>query len=88
MAWAPRYGLKGMIDASMRVIIDSNGHIGKIMPLELKTGKGISGQASFCKDSFCRTVQGPCGGRPNLFLNMLDPSVVTMICLHADSYGA
>ncbi|XP_027113474.2 DNA replication ATP-dependent helicase/nuclease JHS1-like [Coffea arabica] len=46
MAWAPRYGLKGMIDASMRVIIDSNGHIEKIMPLELKTGKGTSGQTA------------------------------------------
>ncbi|XP_010275324.1 PREDICTED: DNA replication ATP-dependent helicase/nuclease DNA2 [Nelumbo nucifera] len=48
MAWAPRYGLKGMIDASIRVRVDSNinGADEKIMPLEFKTGKGTSGQSA------------------------------------------
>ncbi|KAL2892648.1 DNA replication ATP-dependent helicase/nuclease DNA2 [Bienertia sinuspersici] len=47
MAWAPRYGLKGMIDASLRVQILSNSKetSEKIMPLEFKTGKATSGQA-------------------------------------------
>ncbi|KAK9749095.1 hypothetical protein RND81_02G102300 [Saponaria officinalis] len=46
MAWAPKYGLKGMIDASVQVKIFSNGkHIDeKMMPLEFKTGKATSGQ--------------------------------------------
>ncbi|XP_065006281.1 DNA replication ATP-dependent helicase/nuclease JHS1-like isoform X1 [Musa acuminata AAA Group] len=46
MAWAPRYGLKGMIDASVRVKItsSSNGSHETIMPLEFKTGKGNNGQ--------------------------------------------
>ncbi|KAH9622076.1 hypothetical protein KSS87_007326, partial [Heliosperma pusillum] len=44
MVWAPKYGLKGMIDASVRVKIFSNGkHIDeKMMPLEFKTGKATS----------------------------------------------
>ncbi|XP_042487898.1 DNA replication ATP-dependent helicase/nuclease JHS1 isoform X4 [Macadamia integrifolia] len=48
MAWAPRYGLKGMIDASVRVKIDSetSGAEEKIMPLEFKTGKGTTGQSA------------------------------------------
>ncbi|PIA50019.1 hypothetical protein AQUCO_01300626v1 [Aquilegia coerulea] len=47
MAWAPRYGLKGVIDASVRVKVDSNikDPNVKIMPLEFKTGKATSGQA-------------------------------------------
>ncbi|GMY22919.1 DNA replication ATP-dependent helicase/nuclease JHS1 isoform X2 [Fagus crenata] len=41
MAWAPKYGLKGMIDASVRVNVKSkkNEAQQKIMPLEFKTGK-------------------------------------------------
>ncbi|KAJ4958932.1 hypothetical protein NE237_026043 [Protea cynaroides] len=48
MAWAPRYGLKGMIDASVRVKIESeiNGPNEKIMPLEFKTGKATTGQSA------------------------------------------
>lgn len=48
MAWAPKYGLKGMIDASVRVNVksDKNEAIEKIMPLEFKTGKIPNGQAS------------------------------------------
>lgn len=48
MAWAPKYGLKGMIDASIRVETESN--IDEtdemIVPLEFKTGKIANGQAS------------------------------------------
>lgn len=41
MSWAPNYGLKGMIDASVRVTVESGsaGTIDKIMPLEFKSGK-------------------------------------------------
>ncbi|KAL6843952.1 hypothetical protein ACP4OV_026523 [Aristida adscensionis] len=47
MAWAPRYGLKGIIDASVRSRVDSrNGGSERIMPLEFKTGKGTSGQTA------------------------------------------
>ncbi|KAK4414336.1 DNA replication ATP-dependent helicase/nuclease JHS1 [Sesamum alatum] len=48
MAWAPKYGLKGMIDASVRVITNtSSAEAGEmIMPLEFKTGKGTSGQTA------------------------------------------
>ncbi|KAG2574315.1 DNA replication ATP-dependent helicase/nuclease JHS1-like isoform X2 [Panicum virgatum] len=48
MAWAPRYGLKGMIDASVISKVDScnSGSHNKIMPLEFKTGKGTSGQTA------------------------------------------
>ncbi|KAG9452225.1 hypothetical protein H6P81_005129 [Aristolochia fimbriata] len=48
MAWAPRYGLKGVIDASVRVNITSEneGSHDKILPLEFKTGKGTNGQAT------------------------------------------
>ncbi|GAB2252240.1 hypothetical protein Droror1_Dr00005087, partial [Drosera rotundifolia] len=48
MAWAPRYGLKGMIDASLRVRIQSDHEEAteKIVPLEFKTGKGTSGQSA------------------------------------------
>lgn len=48
MAWAPKYGLKGMIDASVRVKVESNKHETgeKVMPLEFKTGKPPNGQAS------------------------------------------
>lgn len=50
MAWAPRYGLKGMVDASVRVTIESNRNETneKIVPLEFKTGKAPNGQASIC----------------------------------------
>lgn len=46
MAWAPKFGLKGMIDASVRVRTDTiSGEASEIiMPLEFKTGKGTSGQ--------------------------------------------
>ncbi|CAK9231222.1 unnamed protein product [Sphagnum troendelagicum] len=43
MVWSPKYGLKGMIDASVQVRL---GHSNTIMPLELKTGKGTTGQAA------------------------------------------
>ncbi|XP_028095091.1 DNA replication ATP-dependent helicase/nuclease DNA2 isoform X1 [Camellia sinensis] len=48
MAWAPKYGLKGMIDASVqvKVISSTNEVCQKIMPLEFKTGKGTSGQTA------------------------------------------
>ncbi|XP_010532178.1 PREDICTED: DNA replication ATP-dependent helicase/nuclease DNA2-like [Tarenaya hassleriana] len=48
MAWAPKYGLKGMIDASVRVLVESdmNTMNEKIMPLEFKTGKVHAGQSS------------------------------------------
>ncbi|CAI9781645.1 unnamed protein product [Fraxinus pennsylvanica] len=48
MAWAPKYGLKGMIDASVQVRIESTLHEAHemIMPLEFKTGKGTSGQTT------------------------------------------
>ncbi|OMO90149.1 hypothetical protein COLO4_19317 [Corchorus olitorius] len=41
MAWGPNYGLKGMIDVSVRVKVESGGKEDneKIMPLEFKTGK-------------------------------------------------
>lgn len=47
MAWAPRYGLKGMIDASLRTTISSSAGVDlyeKVMPLEFKTGKQTVGQ--------------------------------------------
>ncbi|PIN12593.1 DNA replication helicase [Handroanthus impetiginosus] len=48
MAWAPKYGLKGMIDASVRVRTNTNSSKASeiIMPLEFKTGKGTSGQTA------------------------------------------
>ncbi|XP_023743662.1 DNA replication ATP-dependent helicase/nuclease JHS1 [Lactuca sativa] len=48
MAWAPKYGLKGVIDASMRVKVTSktNETSDFIMPLEFKTGKATNGQAA------------------------------------------
>lgn len=48
MAWAPKYGLKGMIDASVRVKIESNNcdNNEKVMPLEFKSGKVPNGQVS------------------------------------------
>ncbi|KAK6140588.1 hypothetical protein DH2020_025671 [Rehmannia glutinosa] len=44
MAWAPKYGLKGMIDASVRVRSNTNSAEASeiIMPLEFKTGKGTT----------------------------------------------
>ncbi|KAK8715914.1 hypothetical protein V6N13_043239, partial [Hibiscus sabdariffa] len=53
-AWAPKYGLKGMIDVSVRVKFESGGNEGdeKIMPLEFKTGKMPNGQASNMKSSY------------------------------------
>ena len=48
MAWAPKYGLKGMIDASVRVEVGSNKYKNseKVVPLEFKSGKPPNGQAS------------------------------------------
>jgi hypothetical protein len=48
MAWAPRYGMKGVIDASVRSRVESHngGSYDRIMPLEFKTGKATSGQVS------------------------------------------
>lgn len=48
MVWAPKYGLKGMIDASVRVKIQSqrDEQEEKIMPVEFKTGKTPNSQAS------------------------------------------
>lgn len=48
MAWAPKYGLKGMIDASLHVKVQSNTveQNEKIVPLEFKTGKGTTGQVN------------------------------------------
>jgi DNA replication ATP-dependent helicase Dna2 len=47
MAWAPRYGLKGIIDASIRSRVSCNGSsYDRVMPLEFKTGKGTSGQTA------------------------------------------
>ncbi|CAJ1958757.1 unnamed protein product [Sphenostylis stenocarpa] len=47
MVWAPKYGLKGMIDASVRVKIQSqkDEQEEKIMPIEFKTGKTRNSQA-------------------------------------------
>ncbi|KAF3447603.1 hypothetical protein FNV43_RR12790 [Rhamnella rubrinervis] len=47
MAWAPKYGLKGMIDASIRVKVGSNNDEAneKVMPLEFKSGKVPNGQS-------------------------------------------
>lgn len=46
MSWAPKYGLKGMVDASVRVIVgsDMNTANEKLMPLEFKSGKAPNGQ--------------------------------------------
>ena len=51
MAWAPKYGLKGMIDASIRVKVGSNNDEtnAKVMPLEFKSGKVPNGQVSILK---------------------------------------
>lgn len=48
MAWAPKYGLKGMTDASVRVKVGmNNGEANeKVMPLEFKSGKMPNGQVS------------------------------------------
>ena len=48
MTWAPKYGLKGMIDASVRIRVGSSKYEAneKLIPLEFKTGKGPNGQAS------------------------------------------
>ncbi|PRQ49531.1 putative DNA helicase [Rosa chinensis] len=47
MAWAPKYGLKGMIDASVRVKVEANKNEPdvKVMPSEFKTGKVPKDQA-------------------------------------------
>lgn len=52
VVWAPRYGLKGMIDASIRVKMNSSNEEAseKIIPLEFKTGKAISGQVNYPKE--------------------------------------
>ncbi|CAH9097877.1 unnamed protein product [Cuscuta epithymum] len=47
MAWAPKYGLKGMIDASVKVKVQMNNEVTDvIVPLEFKSGKGTTGQAA------------------------------------------
>ncbi|QCD95507.1 DNA replication ATP-dependent helicase Dna2 [Vigna unguiculata] len=48
MVWAPKYGLKGMIDASVRVKIESQKgeQEEKIMPVEFKSGKTPNSQSS------------------------------------------
>ncbi|KVI08001.1 Dna2 [Cynara cardunculus var. scolymus] len=48
VAWAPKYGLKGVIDASVHVKVTSkaNGTNDFIMPLEFKTGKATDGKAA------------------------------------------
>ncbi|KAL8105137.1 DNA replication ATP-dependent helicase/nuclease JHS1 [Apium graveolens] len=48
VAWAPKYGLKGIIDASLQVKFESSAGetLEKIMPLEFKTGKATTGQAA------------------------------------------
>ncbi|XP_014751083.1 DNA replication ATP-dependent helicase/nuclease DNA2 isoform X2 [Brachypodium distachyon] len=47
MAWAPRYGLKGIVDASVRSRVTCSGDsYDRVMPLEFKTGKGTSGQTA------------------------------------------
>lgn len=50
MAWAPKYGLKGVIDASMHVKVasKSNQTTDFILPLEFKTGKATNGQVNLC----------------------------------------
>ncbi|BBN05891.1 DNA replication ATP-dependent helicase/nuclease Dna2 [Marchantia polymorpha subsp. ruderalis] len=47
MIWSPKYGLKGMIDASVTVKLGNLtlGGEDRIMPLEFKTGKATTGQA-------------------------------------------
>jgi hypothetical protein len=55
--WSPRYGLKGMIDVSMRVATSGQGNSGSaLMPFELKTGKKTTGY-----------VRGPSSPLPPLF---------------------
>lgn len=55
--WSPRYGLKGMIDVSMRVATSGQGNSGSaLMPFELKTGKKTTGY-----------VKGPSSPLPPLF---------------------
>ncbi|XP_027350618.1 DNA replication ATP-dependent helicase/nuclease DNA2 [Abrus precatorius] len=53
MAWAPKYGLKGMIDASVKVKFQSQKDEPeeKIMPLEFKTGKTPNSQSSVEHDA-------------------------------------
>ncbi|WCJ23084.1 DNA replication ATP-dependent helicase/nuclease JHS1 [Euphorbia peplus] len=48
MAWAPKYGLKGIVDAAIRVEVESTGDdtVEKIIPLEFKSGKAPNGQSS------------------------------------------
>lgn len=48
MVWSPKYGLKGMFDASVRVKFGSPSHLldDLMMPLEFKTGRGTTGQAA------------------------------------------
>ncbi|KAL2634060.1 hypothetical protein R1flu_005539 [Riccia fluitans] len=47
MIWSPKYGLKGMIDASVMVKLNDLTLDGKdqVVPLEFKTGKATTGQA-------------------------------------------
>ncbi|KAK8916042.1 hypothetical protein KSP39_PZI022673 [Platanthera zijinensis] len=48
MAWAPKYGLKGIIDASLRIkkVSGIGDSTETIIPLEFKTGKGTTGQSA------------------------------------------
>ncbi|KAF7844965.1 DNA replication ATP-dependent helicase/nuclease DNA2 isoform X1 [Senna tora] len=60
MAWAPKYGLKGMIDASLSVKVQPNKNEAdeKIMPLEFKTGKSTYSQARFWSLVLISTIKG------------------------------
>jgi DNA replication ATP-dependent helicase Dna2 len=41
--WSPNYGLKGNIDATVQIAVEDDAQIKNLtVPLELKTGKGIS----------------------------------------------
>ncbi|GAB4838922.1 hypothetical protein Ancab_028454 [Ancistrocladus abbreviatus] len=59
MAWAPKYGLKGMIDASVHVRIQSDGEQAneKVMPLEFKTGKAVS-NGTHCPSDLIHSSHG------------------------------
>lgn len=49
--WSPVFGLKGKIDASVRIMPDKVGELPRTIPLELKTGssKGFSGVSHYAQ---------------------------------------
>lgn len=60
--WSPKYGLKGMLDASVRVSGGGSGGLYPgIMPFELKTGRGTTGMVQGCILSMLTS-------KPNRFL--------------------